>query len=332
MSDTYVEKNRQATVEDRMALVALIYASAAALFSWDTYLQLFWQYAGSHFIALPGILFFGFLGAAVIIAPNAPLSFIKELLRRRGRGAAATIVVFCFAVTAFSTFKHSLPQLVPFFADKPLADLDDFLLGDQAWELAWRTGLSDVIGPPLYFLYGRVWFAQLFGLFLLATFLTDEALRRRYLLSFTACAILLGTLARIAGASAGPIFFDRMFGESRFMGLIARLSTDPAGQKMLDASDYLYSSYLSDAAVFGSGISAMPSMHVAMAVLNALFLRSINRWVGFIGWIYALAIMFGSVYFGWHYLTDGIVSIAAVVVIWWLAPVMISGRRLSGTR
>lgn len=327
MFDTYVEKRINADVEEKLALVALVYASAAAVFSWNAYLQLIRQYALSHFIVLPAVLFFGLLGASVILAPNTPMTFLRQLLRQRWRGAAATIVVFCFSVTAFSTFKHSLPQIVPFFADKPLADIDEFFLGDQAWQFAWRLGFPEKIGPPLYFLYGRVWFAQLFGVFLLATFLTDDALRRRYLLSFTACAILLGTLTRIAGASAGPIFYDRLFGEHRFTGLIARLSIDAAGQKMLDASDYLYSAYLSDTAVFGTGISAMPSMHVAIAVLNALFLRSLNRWAGFVGWINAIAIMFGSVYFGWHYLSDGLVSIFIVLVIWWVALVKISGRR-----
>ena len=60
----------------------------------------------------------------------------------------------------------------------------------------------------------------------------------------------------------------------------------------------------------------MPSMHVALAVLNAIFASSLNRWAGILAWARAAAIMFGSVYFGWHYALDGYVSIAAVIIIW----------------
>ena len=45
----------------------------------------------------------------------------------------------------------------------------------------------------------------------------------------------------------------------------------------------------------------MPSMHVAMAVLNALFLGRLAWWLGALRLAFAAAILFGSVYFGWHY-------------------------------
>ena len=63
----------------------------------------------------------------------------------------------------------------------------------------------------------------------------------------------------------------------------------------------------------------MPSMHVAFAILNALLLSDLNRWAGVVGWIYALGVMYGSVYFGWHYAVDGYVSAAAMLTIWRVA-------------
>ncbi|MDK1375452.1 MULTISPECIES: phosphatase PAP2 family protein [unclassified Sinorhizobium] len=319
MSDVYAASRRAPIeIEGKLAFVALVYTTAAMIFSWEAYLPLLKQYAVTHFIALPGLLFFVLITGSMIVAPGAPIQFLKQSLRERWRGAVVTTVIFCFSVTAFSTFKHHIPAAVPFFADRPLADLDDLLFGNQPWRLLHQIS-SPAIGPPLYFLYGNVWFAQLFGTFLLALFLTDADLRRRYLVAFTISAILLGTVLRVAGASAGPIFYDRMFGGDRFADLIIALSSEIAGRKMLDAANYLHSAYLSDDAVFGSGISAMPSMHVAMAVLNALFLSSLNRWAGALGWAYAACIMFGSVYFGWHYAVDGFVSAVAMFAIWHVA-------------
>ncbi|MCY1310989.1 PAP2 superfamily protein [compost metagenome] len=62
----------------------------------------------------------------------------------------------------------------------------------------------------------------------------------------------------------------------------------------------------------------MPSVHVALVVLNAYFLSSLNRWLGVAGWVYAGFILFSSVYTGMHYAVDGYVSIMTVSLIWWL--------------
>ena len=62
--------------------------------------------------------------------------------------------------------------------------------------------------------------------------------------------------------------------------------------------------------------AAMPSMHVALATLNALFLSRINRAAGVLGWAFLGITQVGSVYFGWHYAIDGYVSIIAVLVLW----------------
>lgn len=68
-----------------------------------------------------------------------------------------------------------------------------------------------------------------------------------------------------------------------------------------------------------SGISAMPSMHVAIAVLFALWLQSYrNTWLTITGWAYASVIYLSSIHLGWHYATDGPVSAAFVASVWWL--------------
>jgi hypothetical protein len=46
---------------------------------------------------------------------------------------------------------------------------------------------------------------------------------------------------------------------------------------MRDMFDYLYNNYVQGAHGLGTGISAMPSVHLAIVTLNALMLGSLNR-------------------------------------------------------
>ena len=303
-----------AGAERGLAVAALVYICGAVLLAPDAFAMLLLQYTVSHVVSLPPLLLAGAVIVPLIARPRAPLQFLREVLRQRAAGAATVIVFFCVGIAAFSTYKHSIPDLVPFFADRPLADLDEWLHGGPAWRLT--HGISPGAAEALAYLYGPVWFAEMLGLVLFAAFLPDDRLRVRYLISYAATIVLLGTVLRVVGASAGPIFFDRLFEGDRFADLMASLAAQPAGVQMLRASDYLFASYQSNDAVFGAGISAMPSIHVAMAVLNALFLARINRWLGMAGWAFAACIMVGSVHFGWHYALDGYVSIVAVFLIW----------------
>lgn len=103
----------------------------------------------------------------------------------------------------------------------------------------------------------------------------------------------------------------------------------------IKAMEYLLASRGSDN--FGAGISAMPSLHVAIAFLTVqvAFSRS-KRWsLRFAALAYFLVILVGSVHLGWHYLLDGLVSIAAMVPLWiragklvdWLSPARVGSHQ-----
>lgn len=64
----------------------------------------------------------------------------------------------------------------------------------------------------------------------------------------------------------------------------------------------------------GLGISAFPSMHVAIAALTALYLTERSRWLAPVGVVFLGVIFFMSVYTGYHYALDGYFSIAAVLL------------------
>lgn len=314
--ETVLRLARETSQSVKLAYVCGAYVLAATLFIPETFFSVFNQMPVLRFfVFVPPLLLPGLFLAALFNQPRLPLSFIRGKLQARGVGATCIVIVLVISTAAFTAFKHEYSNWVPFFADPFLADLDQAVHFGDPWRYA-QSIFPAALSEPLYVLYSQLWFAEVVGAVLVAAFLEDRYARERYLSAFAATVIVLGSVVRVAGSSSGPIFYDRMFGGARFGDLIVSLQSSAGGQRILGISDYLYASYATDTSVLGTGISAMPSMHVALAVLNAIFAASLNRWAGVLAWAYAAAIMFGSVYFGWHYALDGYISIAAAIIAW----------------
>jgi hypothetical protein len=135
--------------------------------------------------------------------------------------------------------------------------------------------------------------------------------------------ILLGTIGATLFSSVGPVYYGGVTaGPDPFAPLMEYLRSVDAAAPLtaLWAQDLLWQSYVNPAgARLGEGISAMPSMHVSIAVLTALIGFRVNRWVGWLYTAFALVIFLGSVHLAWHYALDGYVSLGGTLVIWWLA-------------
>jgi len=314
--DLAVER-RRFSASAKLAVFCLCYAGLAAYLFPDTYFAALGTYRlRLLYLMLPFLILLGLAIAAMINRPSSPLSWLRDKLKSRGIGATCTLGIFILCLAAFTTFKHEFSQMVPFFADQILARIDAALHFGDPWKWARALPIPAFADGALYVLYAHMWFVLLAGIVVIAAWLDDASKRERYFLSLTVVVIVLGVIVRLAASSAGPIFYDRMFDPDMFQDLMASLKASAAGPDILLIADYLYASYTSHKASIGTGISAMPSFHVAIAVLNALFLSSLKRWAGVIAWIYVGLIMFGSVYFGWHYAIDGYLAIVATVMIW----------------
>lgn len=306
--------------EDRSArlLVGLcaFYVAAAVIISPADYLSLLSQYAAMFLHILPAVVLLAVATIAMLRNPASPASEMRTVVNQFIAPAAVVLIGFLFFIAAFTTFKANIPRFVPFYADPYLADIGQYLHGDSPWQILHRYA-PDWIGPIVDVLYSRVWFMEWFGVLAFVAFWHDEKRRLRYLWAFALTMMICGTALATALSSVGPVFYDAFFPGGRYSGLIQALDTSPDGAQVLGYAAYLFDSLRSNQPTFGTGISAMPSMHVAIAVLNAWFLSSRSRYLGLAGWAFAAAILFGSVYTGWHYALDGYASIIVVSVIWW---------------
>jgi membrane-associated phospholipid phosphatase len=78
------------------------------------------------------------------------------------------------------------------------------------------------------------------------------------------------------------------------------------------AAEFLWANYQAKGALIGGGISAFPSMHVAIAAWLAIVLN--DRGWPKLGMAYFFGVFACSVILGWHYAIDGIAGAAIAIV------------------
>lgn len=313
-----------------LSVLVVLYVLLAFWVSPDTYQNMVALYLTQAALGVPIVIVPALLVHAVLTAPKTPLLRFFSLLRTGGFGGAKVIVGFVFGIAAFSTLKSAIPQIVPFYADPILYQVDHFVHGGDPWIIA-HAILPDWAEYPLASLYGGFWFMLWFGTLIVVAFWDNHELRARYLWAHALVVAIIGTVLALSLSSFGPIFTDRVGENTAYVGLLASLDQSIAGQLIRQDAAYLYASYQSGTAGVGTGISAMPSMHVALATLNACLFTTINRWFGLAGWAYVAVIMFGSVYFAWHYAVDGYVSVVVVLIIWFGVGRLLARNRVAGT-
>lgn len=261
---------------------------------------------------------------ALALGRDSPVRYIGDRMSSRWQNALFVAFGLACCLAAFSTLKTTFPEVVPFWADKWLANADKSLYGHAAWRYA-HAAIDRFWAGWLFDAYEYLWTLEWFCVPIALAFCAGMRTQLRYYWAMALTFLIGGIVIAAIFSSGGPIFYDRLLGSTRFAELNTRLIGLANIGGAASFSDYLYGLYLSGHADLGSGISAMPSMHVAVASLNAYLLASVNRWAGLAGWLFAAVIMFGSVYTGWHYSLDGYASILIVSAIWyatgrWMQP------------
>jgi len=248
---------------------------------------------------------------------------ITILVRGRSMGAMIAAVVMAFIATlffqsGFMLIKTSLPYVTPFHADVALAEWDNVLHGGHdPW--VWTHAVAGYL--PMEWLtpiYLHVWvFPAICLPVIMAAIDVDKGRVMRTMILYGIAWVLIGNIIALAGLSAGPVFYDRIYGGERFADLTAAMAATPEISSYFELiQDDLWMAYTTSEQAIGSGISAFPSVHVSVAMVGALYLWERSRLLGVIGAAFVAVILFLSVYSGYHYALDGYFSIAVIWGVW----------------
>ena len=272
--------------------------------------------------------FFGYLLRALFFVRPASLfehfrtDFGAKYLRwdRWISGLVATACIG-LSLSAFTAVKSAIPEVTEYRWDMTFYELDRWLhFGRNPWEyLHPLLGTSDAT-LTLSRIY-HLWFFILYGVFFWQAFsLKRPQVRLRFLVSFVLVWALMGNGMAIALASAGPCFFEQFTGNGLPYGeLMRHLHSvhEATPMQAIINQEMLWEAYVDRTVDLGTGISAAPSIHVAMVTLLAFLGWQINRICGAVLTAYAFCIFIGSVYLGWHYAVDGYISVVCVALIWY---------------
>ncbi|WP_119300655.1 phosphatase PAP2 family protein [Dongia deserti] len=268
--------------------------------------------------------------------PHRPLTQLVRELRttlatpqRMAHALPLLLGMLVFGGT-FTVIKTSIPLLTSYNWDVTFEQWDLWLHGGLApWQiihplvgLPFVTKAIDEIYGSWFMVLSFIWVWQAFNQ-------RDNRLRLQFFLTLMLGWIILGNIAATFLASAGPVYYGRISGLSDpFLPLTAYLNDANETYPIIAllAQQYLWDNFLMREFALGAGISAMPSMHVAIATLFALVCWRTKRWVGVLMTVYAMLIMIGSVHLGWHYAIDGYVGALGMIAIWWIVGAVLARR------
>lgn len=256
------------------------------------------------------------------------LNIDDETVHARLPWMLGTAMATSLAIPVYGMFKQYILKAQGFPFDPALAAVDRFLFGGQdPWVI-------------MHDLFGSVWFTifvdrayTVWAVILMASpvvwaaVVKDPVDRARLIGCWIAVWALVGGVAAWLLASAGPMYYPHLVGPHQSFALLHDRIVDLGRLAELEGSKLatpmghvaLLNRYIQGNFVPGFGISAMPSVHVAMATLFAIGGFVLHRWVGWLMTAYAVLIWIGSVYLGWHYATDGIVGASMTIGLWKLS-------------
>ena len=274
---------------------------------------------------------FGFLYMIWMVLPGVIRERPERPLFALGHGLkayltpAAVLGVALIATQAlskgvFTSTKNMLPDISPYVWDKPWADIDAWMAGgvdpwrhleflvSRPWaihmvEVSYLTGWMLMVGlvPAI------VAFAPRFA-----------PIRLRFFLTYILCWIVIGNVLAVAGMSAGPAFYGDVTGDTaRFQPLLDYLAANSGSEySAYDLQKALWQAYETGQVSLGTGVSAFPSMHVAMAALWVIVACYAGPVFVAAAMTFLIFVVVSSVALGWHYAIDGYASIVLTPLIW----------------
>jgi hypothetical protein len=288
-----------------------------------TYVGVIWMFAPLTCV----LVLAGAVASAVARKEPSPVTYIRSSLASRlgtselAVAALVPIVATPLVFGAFGTIKQALPLAAPYSWDDAFSTVDRMLfLGVQPWRVTHVIFSAPLASWALEMSY-RLWLLFLFVSVLGFALGAPRYVRARFFLAFSASWLLLGVGAAMLFSSAGPCFAEAVGVSSatEYAELMSRLRELQAGGYLvatLETQQQLWHAYSTPQYGFGMGISAMPSMHNAIAFLYVLALWSAGRAIRLLTCAFAACVFIGSIHLGWHYALDGVLAWAGTAAIW----------------
>ncbi|MEO7271576.1 MAG: phosphatase PAP2 family protein [Vicinamibacterales bacterium] len=221
--------------------------------------------------------------------------------------------------TTFQSLKQSLGVVRGFPWDERLAAIDSAIHGGPAWHLFGFILDHPAILKTIDVLYVG-WFLALLATVVWLCWTRSRLLRQQGLLALLFLWIGAGTLAAWGFASAGPCY--RAAVDPDAAALLARLDASQSAMIARQNQLGVWDGFVAERWLTFGGVSAMPSLHVGLAVLVALIVTRRNRYIGAALWAYAAIVQVGSVVLAWHYGIDGYAGALCAWGAWALAGVI----------
>lgn len=237
---------------------------------------------------------------------KSPFAYVAQVFRSERRSlaiVAVCVIVAGLNMVAFMWVKPLLNYTVPFWADPVLASIDRAMfLGHDPWKL-----FSWLNAAPAAIFYHSGWFALLILTLLIVAKAPPSPDRTAALTCYFLLWSVVGPLIHTLVPAAGPIFFAQMGYGDHFAGLEGVPSTR-------STAAYLWTNYSGRNFNPGTGISAMPSMHIATSAwMTICFYLFARRWI--VAMAAAAILMFLlSIALGWHYAADGVIGGASALL------------------
>lgn len=301
------------------------YAGLPAAATLKTYLPIYVEIMPAMLVAMVILRMIAVIG---VDRPARPFVHLARDLRhvalspKRVANSLPMIAAMLLFGGTFTLIKAAMPKLHSYNWDPAFEALDRWIHGGVApWQLL-QPWLAHPFTTHVINIAYALWFTVLCFVWLWqALSLRDQQLRLQFFWTLLLVWIVLGNIAATYFASGGPCYYGRLTGlPDPFEPLMASLRTADLSYPVwsLKAQEILWHHYLGQEVQLAAGISAMPSLHVAIATVLALVCWRTNRYLGMAMIVFAAAIMIGSVHLGWHYAIDGYAGALGAGAIWWM--------------
>jgi hypothetical protein len=251
----------------------------------------------------------------------------KDLFRRMkgvfshrdtlARGIPMYVSVLLFMYT-FTIYKANISNFIPFSWDVTFDHWDKAMhFGVRPWELL-QPVFGNIPATLMLNVNYNVWFIIMKVFWVYFAFVHAPGVERtRFWISYMLIWSLGGTGLAIWFSSVGPCFYGLLIdGVDPYAPLLSQLRGFNTVVPIwaVDTQDFLWQYRLEQSAL--GGVTAMPSMHNATALLFVLLAWNwgkIWRWAMI---THAVLIYLGSIHLGWHYAVDSYLAWAITLACW----------------